>query len=51
MELAVKAAKREYNSKVVDRELEREAQKRAERDTENDRRDADRWELIEAGNW
>ena len=24
---------------------------RGERDAANDRRDADRWELIEAGNW
>jgi hypothetical protein len=41
-------------------ELERESATRAanaandargERDAANDRRDADRWELIEAGNW
>ena len=51
MELVTEAAKREYNSKVIERELNREAEKRAQRDAENDRRDEDRWELIEAGNW
>ncbi len=50
MELTVEAARRDYDAKVVERELERESAK-AIRDAANDRRDADRWELIEAGNW
>jgi len=43
MELVVEAARREYAAAQVTASLER--------DSANDRRDADRWELIEAGNW
>ena|SRR5258705_184780 len=51
MELVVEAAKAEAHAAQVTAALESEAQKRCERDEANDRRDADRWELIEAGNW
>ena len=54
MELTVEAARREYDAANVTRELEREGAKREQRearDAANDARDADRWELIEAGNW
>ncbi|SRR5260221_1215748 len=50
MELTVEAARKEADARVVESELERESAK-AIRDAVNDRRDADRWELIEAGNW
>ena len=50
MELVVDAAKREYDAQVVTRELERDAAaQKATRDAANDRRDADRWELMRRG--
>jgi len=50
MELVIEAARREAAADAVTLALEQEAA-RALRDRDNDRRDADRWELVEAGNW
>ncbi len=60
MELVVEAAHAAMRAAEIEAAFERDAQQtcavindaeKAERDEANDRRDADRWELIEAGNW
>jgi hypothetical protein len=58
IDLTVAAAKREAFAARVAHSFELDADRaaaeetaQAERDAANDRRDADRWELIDAGNW